>query len=405
MKVLHLNQSDLDGGAAIVSYKLHCALLKQNVESRMLVGRRKTSDEHVASLPPPRLSELLLGRLTNSLGLQYVQYRTARDLVDHPWVREADVIHLHNLHSSHINYRQLPEVIGQKPVVLTVHDMWSFTGHCGYSNDCDRYMTGCGSCPDLNVYPPVRHDLTALQWKWKKRVYGQLHMHISVYSRWIEQCVRDSMLKTYPIRLIPLGLDLNIYRPTDRAMCRSALGIESDRLVLMVAATALDDPRKGIDLLVESLRRLPEGQRSRALLLAMGSGGEKLAGMVGIPTINLGYVEGDNLKSLAYNAADVFVFPTRADVFGLVMLESVACGTPVASFRVGGVPDLVRPGITGELASPENSEELAAAIASLLENKGELRSRCREVVETEYSDRLMAERHIELYRGAMAVSS
>jgi glycosyltransferase involved in cell wall biosynthesis len=145
---------------------------------------------------------------------------------------------------------------------------------------------------------------------------------------------------------------------------------------------------KGVDLLVRVLTDLPVSLRKETVLLLMGGGSEALPRDFDMTVMSLGFLESDRLKAMAYSAADVFVSPARAETFGLVLIESIACGTPVVSFRVGGVPDIVRPGLTGFLADPEDAKQLSSGIVQLLED-GPLRTRmsahCREIAVKEYN--------------------
>ena len=121
----------------------------------------------------------------------------------------------------------------------------------------------------------------------------------------------------------------------------------------------------------------------------------------GVEVIHTGMLHGDEEKADAYSASDVFVLPTRAETTGLVLLESMACGTPVVAFGVGGVPEAVRAGETGELAEPENAKDLALKVISLLLAEPERRQRmsdaARAWVVDNYSLPLCAERHVALY--------
>jgi glycosyltransferase involved in cell wall biosynthesis len=120
--------------------------------------------------------------------------------------------------------------------------------------------------------------------------------------------------------------------------------------------------------------------------------------------LNLGYVSSDRLKSIAYSAADLFIFPTRADNLPLVLQESMACGTPMVSFNVGGVLDLVRPGVTGYLAQPEDPQDFYHGIMQLIEDKNlraSMRQTCRAIALEEYPVELQGQRYIELYRQAL----
>jgi len=169
----------------------------------------------------------------------------------------------------------------------------------------------------------------------------------------------------------------------------------------MFAAIGLNDRRKGADLLVKALKSIPASMKGEMLLLTLGENKHRPIGeAVDIQTINLGYLTDDSLKAIGYSAADIFIFPTRADTFGLVLIESMACGTPIVSFNVGGVPDIVRPGITGHLAEAEDVGALRDGIVRFLEDdsfRERISRQCRIIAESEYSIKLQANRHIQLY--------
>jgi glycosyltransferase involved in cell wall biosynthesis len=169
----------------------------------------------------------------------------------------------------------------------------------------------------------------------------------------------------------------------------------------MFSAANLGDKRKGGDLLIKSLQLLPESLKHQIVLLVLGDGGERLTEALDMETICLGYASGDRLKAIAYSAADLFLFPTRADNLPLVLQEAMACGTPMVSFKVGGVPDLVRPGETGYLAAAEDTGDFATGVVELLEDSAQreaMAQHCRTVAVEEYSLELQAQRYIELYQ-------
>jgi glycosyltransferase involved in cell wall biosynthesis len=183
--------------------------------------------------------------------------------------------------------------------------------------------------------------------------------------------------------------------------CRDRLNIPKGKKVLLFVATHLQERRKGGDLLFDALQQLPESIKSETVLLMLGSGDSSIAQQLGIEVIALGYVQEEKLKAIAYSAADLFVFPTRADNLPLVLQESMACGTPMIACDVGGVSDLVRPGVTGLLAKPEDVKDLNAKVLSLLEDEQLRRSmsqQCRAVALSEYPLETQAQQYLELYR-------
>ncbi|WP_068815548.1 glycosyltransferase family 4 protein [Phormidesmis priestleyi] len=407
MKILHVNQSDVSGGAAIAAYRLHQGLLAQQVESHLLVGKATIKSDRVAEVSRSRRVEAQLARLTNELGLNYLNHINTFGVSKHSFYKQADILNFHNLHTGYFNYLAIPSLTKTKPAVFTLHDMWSFTGHCAYSYDCDRWKTGCGQCPYLEIYPAIRRDNTHLEWKLKDWVYSQSNLTIVTPSRWLTEQAQQSMLNRFSIHYIPYGIDTELYQPLDSEQCRAVLGIPTHKNVLMFGADSLSDNRKGGDLLFQALSCLPDALKADTVLLMIGSNSESISKAIGMQTIELGYVGSDRLKAIAYSAADLFIFPTRADNLPLVLQESMACGTPMVSFKVGGVPDLVRPGITGYLATPEDADDFSIGIVQLLEDKA-LRDRmgrnCREIALEEYPLKLQAQRYLELYRQLLKFS-
>lgn len=400
MNVIHINQSDILGGAAIAGYRLHEGLLAQGVDSRLLVGKQKTSGDYVAAIKRNPI-EKQLDSITWRLGLNYIHCFSTFDILKHRFYKEADVLNFHNLHGGYFNYLALPKLTQYKPAVLTLHDMWSFTGHCAYTYECDRWKIGCGKCPHPDVYPQIALDNTRLEWQMKNWAYHRSSLIIVAPSSWLTKLASCSILNRFPIHFIPNGIDTEVYQPLKREQCRSLLNIPLDKKVLLFGADSLIDFRKGGDILLNALASLQPSLKAQTLLMILGNGGEAIAEKVDIQTLNLGYVSSDHFKSIAYSAADLFIFPTRADNLPVVLQESMACGLPIVSFDIGGVPDLVRPGITGYLAVAEDINDFARGITQLLEDKNlcdHLSKQCREIALKEYSLALQAQRYINLYQ-------
>lgn len=408
MKVLQINGSDTDGGAAIAGYRLHQGLLTQNINSRLLVGNSRSNSDRIATIDRQRQKEKLISAFTWRLGFNNIDSVGSFDVIKHRFYREADLLNFHNLHGSYFNYLAIPQLTKTKPAVWTLHDMWSFTGHCIYSHDCDRWKNGCGKCPYPDTYPGVQKDNTRWEWQLKNWVYNRSNLVIVTLSQWLSDRVRQSILNRFPIYHIPNGIDTNAYQPLDPQLCRTILDIPQNKKVLMFGAQSLADSRKGGDLLVRALQALPESLKQETILLTMGNDSTEIGKTVAIKTINLGYLNSDRLKSVAYSATDLFIFPTRADNLPLVLQESMACATPMVSFNVGGVPDLVRPHVTGYLAQPENTKDFSNGIVQLLEDENlrqQMSQNCRAIAIKEYSLEIQAQRYIDLYRQVLQRNS
>jgi glycosyltransferase involved in cell wall biosynthesis len=246
----------------------------------------------------------------------------------------------------------------------------------------------------------VQWDNTAIERWLKDRTYARSKLTVIAPSRWLAGLARESILGRFPVHHLPYGIDTDVYRPSDRAAARRELALPPDKTVLMFGCAQLSETRKGMDLLVELLRALPEAVRAHCVLLTLGRPFPGLAELVALPTVQAGYVEDDTRKAAIYAAADIFISTTRADNLPLVLQESLACGTPMLATDVGGVGDIVRDGVTGFLVPPDRPVELAARLAELAggENlRREMALRCRQIAVEEYGLEAVARRHLELY--------
>jgi glycosyltransferase involved in cell wall biosynthesis len=211
---------------------------------------------------------------------------------------------------------------------------------------------------------------------------------------------REGILGRFPVHTIPYGIDTEVYRPLDKANCRAALGLPQDKVILAFMSAHLGDARKGADLLLQMLQALPPAIKQKVVLCAIGRKAETWSEIDGVAAVQTGYLERDEEKIRCFAAADVVICTTRADNLPLVLLESLACGTPMLAFDVGGVVDLVRDGMTGFTAPANDVAGLATHLVTLIENS-ELRrtmaARCRLIAVQEYAAADIAKRYAELY--------
>lgn len=404
MNILHINQSDLQGGAGLAGHRLHLGLLEIGKQSKQLVAIPKSGSPLIQRIPRNKAVERLVGLVTEELGLTTLEFIASRSVVRHPFHQEADIVNFHNTHQSFCTYAALPALTREKPGVLTLHDMWAFTGHCCYPLDCTRWQDACGDCPRPEEFLTVKRDGSRLELWLKKQAYQRSDIAVVAPSRYFYEKLHKSILRDKKIYHIPYGIDTEAYAPQDKGFARDLLGIGKDRRVLMFAAQHINDRRKGFDLLKEAVDGLPGSLKKEILVLLMGDG-EEMAGELDVEVRSLGYIGGDHMKSLVYSAADALVLPTREDNLPLVLMECLACGVPMVSFDVGGVPEMVRPNETGLLAPPEDSKGLRRAIENIIADNSAretMSARCREVALTEYPLALQAKRYMDVYASLKA---
>jgi glycosyltransferase involved in cell wall biosynthesis len=295
--------------------------------------------------------------------------------------RTPDLLHLHNLHGGYFDLREFPRLTERVPTILSLHDAWMLSGHCSHSLGCGRWETGCGSCPALWIYPAVPRDATAFNWERKRDLYARSRLHVAVPCEWLADRVRRSMLMpaVRELRVIPFGVDLDVFRAADRPSVRTGLGLDPSRRVVLVAADALRERTfKDSEAFRGALERL-RGEAADAQWIALGEEGPDL--QVGAVRLRRVAMESDDRQlSRWYQAADAYVHPTRADTYPLMVLEALACGTPVIGTAVGGVPEQIasasfirgahegagRDEATGAVVPAGDPLALAAAIEGML---------------------------------------
>jgi glycosyltransferase involved in cell wall biosynthesis len=315
-----------------------------------------------------------------------------------------EVLQLHNLHGSYFDIRALPRLAEQIATVYTLHDTWTLTGHCAYPLECQRWHNGCGACPDLTRYVPLRADRSAENAAVKRSAVGASGLCVVTPSEWLGGMVEESGILGAAGRLevIPNGVDTSVMHPGDRGAERQRLGLATDRTVVLFAARALAaSVYKGFDTLASALGILGEHGQSRELLM-IGLGEEGVGSRRGgIEMRFLPFTADPEVIASYYRAADVYVHPARGETFGLAILEAMACGIPVIASDVGGIPELVEDGCTGILVPTDDPTALAEAIAGLIEDS-ETRRRMAGASTTRATERftleLQVDRYLALYR-------
>ena len=406
IRPLLLNSEDLRGGAARAAYRLHLALRAAGADSRMLVQVRHGDDETVAG-PGNRL----VGRLRAAADLlPLLLYPRRSGETFYPgWLPDAlagrirrldpDVVHLHWIAGGFLNVANLRRL--RRPLLWTLHDMWAFTGGCHYDEGCGRYAGGCGRCPVLGSRSVS--DLSSAGWRRKQRSYLDLPLTVVTPSRWLGRLAAESpLLGRFPLHVIPNPIDTGTFAPTDKAAARRKLNLPADRrIVLFGALRATSESRKGYRHLEPALRRLA-ATRPGLKPLAVVVGAERPARPpdFGMECVFAGTLSDDAALASIYAAADVLVAPSTQENLSNAVLESLACGTPVAAFDIGGMPDMIEHQRNGYLARPLDAEDMAHGLGWILEDESRLRAlseRARAKVLEEFESANIARQYLELY--------
>jgi Glycosyltransferase len=413
MRPVLCNTLDCGGGAAIAAHRLHLGLRNLGDDSILAVMRQSGDSPGVHTLTSRvRRTIQPFIRQGERLPLLLHPSRDRTVLFSPSWRPSAihrsitalypDVVHLHWIADSFIPLHSLARI--DAPVVWTLHDTWALTGGCHILKGCEGYLHGCGRCPQLGS--GVGADMSSLGYALRKAAYKRLNLTIVAPSRHLELLATSSpLLQRFPIVRIPNGLDTDRFRPIDQRLARQILQLPQDEPLLAFGAVAPGrDPNKGFDLLCAALRELPMPLRNQIRCAVFG--GSVAAGDVPLPVIELGHLHDDVALALAYSAADVFICPSREENLPNTIMEALSCGTPVAAFRTGGIPDMVGHGDNGVLAPCYDVKALAEGIAWLVQcppdKRYELRTAARQKALDEYSLPDVARQYHDIYLAALA---
>ena len=364
LSIVHINTQDLGGGAAKVAWTLKESLKEKGHISQMFVGKKDSDATDVCLITDQDTkSAAETGKRT---GLLYYDINSTFKLASNPDFTGCDIFHFHNLHGDYFNFFALPELTKIKPCVWTLHDMQSLTGHCAHSFECERWKTGCGNCQHLDIDPMVLRDQTAQVWKDKQQIYSESDITVVVPSNWLKTKVEQGLLKDKRVELIYNGIDTRIFKPGDKINARQKLGLPLEGTILAFTAHGgMDSYWRDGKGLAQAISYLSTKHKD-VFFLNIGHNSNSFA----VPnTINVPYVTDQRMLACIYTAVDMFIFPSLADNCPLSVIEAMACGLPVISYKIGGIPELVCDGKTGILAEYKNVPQLIAATELLIVDK------------------------------------
>lgn len=418
MNICHLNTTDHEGGAYRAAFRLHTFLASMGHTSSMCVGMRRRNVPGVHAIefwggPVRRLRRRMRRARIQMAARVYGTCRSGKFESFHddrsqygaelaPVLPECDVINLHFV-SGLVDYTHFfAGVTARVPVVWTLHDMNPFTGGCHFDSYCCKWVNGCGGCPQLGSANP--RDLSSRVWQRKHASLSKVdRSRVSVVapSHWLaDEARRSPILGRFPVHVIPYGIDATTFKPRNCTMAREVLGLPGRKRIVLFVAQQVKNRRKGFHLLREALASLPATDD----VCLVTAGIDVPACELPVQSVHLGLLASPGLMTLVYSAADVFVAPSLQDNLPNTVLESMACGTPVVAFNVGGLPDMVRPGETGLLAEHGDAASLAKCVAKLLRDDSlrmTMSASCRRRAIDDFSPAVEAERYHMLYRNLL----
>jgi glycosyltransferase involved in cell wall biosynthesis len=398
VKLLQINASVNTGSTGRISEEIGRLTLADGDQSIIAYGYKSNSSRSETLKIGNHFHILWHGLKSRLLDLHgFGSVMSTRGFIEKLKKIDPDIIHLHNIHGYYLNVEVLFNYLNKsdKPVVWTLHDCWPFTGHCSHFEavNCFKWEMECQKCPNLKGYPKSWIlDNSKNNYRIKKKLFtGHKNLTIVTPSDWLAKHVRKSFLKACPVEVIHNGIDLSVFRPTEKDSILSKYKIQAPGYILGIAN--IWTKRKGLDDFYE-LR----GMISREIQIVLV--GLSRAQMKNLPAGIIGIARTENVEELAtlYSAASVFVNPTYVDNFPSTNLESIACGTPVITYNTGGSPEAIDED-TGFVVEKGDLPGVSAAISLVLnKNRKSYTAICRQRAERYFDKNERFEDYLSLYR-------
>lgn len=418
MRILQINSWDVGGGAERMITEFSKSFTDRGMINWIAVGRKYSLDDNIIEIPrlPPSSNRIaksawtlrdnleqwegrrkgvyrirsilrILGGLKAEIerrkGFEDFNFPGTWHILD-SIPQKPDIIHLHNLHGEFFDLSYLKFITKEIPVFMTLHDQWMTTGHCAVALNCERWKMGCGNCPDLNLYPAVQKDATDFNWQRKKEIYSESNIYLATPSVWLMKLVEQSMLMVAikEARVINNGVNLGIYKPGDSRKIRNELKLPVEaKILLSVANRIRKNQYKDFNTLWNTIQILARDYQINDLVVVI-LGEEAPNEHIGsTKVIYVPYIQDSSFVARYYQAADVFIYPTRADNFPTAIIEALACGVPVVATNIGGIPEQIRENETGYLIPLNDPISFSKKIMYLLNNDEIRRNFGRRAVE------------------------
>ena len=405
MRVVHITGKDFYG-AGRAAFRLHEGLLDEGVNSCMLVGEKVSNESTVYNIQHSKWHKLKrkalvrIEKIVNKiLGLQsdvmfssgilaLKQYKQINQL-------KPDLVHVHWINRGFFDVRCLKKI--KAPIVISMHDMWYFTGGCHYNKQCEKYIWQCCECPLLK-----RDKMPDLTVKWqsiKQKAYQQInHLVFVGLSQWMAQCAQQSsLLKDHTVVNLPNCINVNQFKNDPKAF--KSLGFTTDKKrILFAAVDALSDVNKGFEYLNHAITKLSPDEYE---LIILGDKSKQSFHHSIFKVYNVGFVDDDRLLIQYLSAAHLVVVPSLQENLSNMIMEALACSTPVVAFNTCGNGDLISHCENGYLAKAFDADDLASGIQWCLQTKQRqdmLAENAREKVLREFEMRKVSLRYMAMYK-------
>lgn len=398
MKVLQVNCVYGKGSTGKLVRDMHNFLQTMGFKSVVCYGRGERVTEAGVYKTCGELYSKCNNLLSRFTGLMYGGcFLSTRWLIDVIARENPDIVHLHCINGYFVNLFRLMNWLKEHKIktVLTLHAEFPYTANCGHALECEKWKTGCGSCPRWRQETKsLLFDRTDTSWRRLYDAYfGFDRLTVVSVSPWLRTRAECSpMLKDKHHAVVLNGVDTAVFHPYDDASTfRQRLGIGDEKIVLHVTASFSDAEGhlKGGSYVLELAHRL-EGDNIVFLIAGPYT-------LTAAPPKNvrfLGRLSDQKELARLYCLADVTLLTSKRETFSMPLVESLCCGTPVVGFRAGGPESIAIPEYTYFVEYGDTDAIEAVLLQALRRGKAMQISKAAGV----YDSMRMAQNYLRIYQ-------
>jgi len=275
-----------------------------------------------------------------------------------------------------------------------------FTGGCHYSSVCKKYEDNCLGCPQLKN---DKYNIPNIVLSEKIKYFSGKDITVISPSKWLADCAKKSTLfKNFRIETIPNSIETELFKNIDKKDAKNDLGINKEIITILFGTENHKEKRKGFVHLLEAMEYCKKDfifseyvKNGRILILTFGRASDDLK-KLNIPFKSFGYVNDDLTLSKIYSASDFVVLPSEEDNLPNIALEALSCGTPVISFSIGGMTDILKNGENGFLSEPFDIEDMGNNILKFVKDD-RLRKKTSDAGRRLIEEKYRAENQVKAY--------
>lgn len=398
-KNIQIGDNDLIGNK-FNGHDLHLYLRENGIDSSHLVWNKESKDENTYVIAAEKGDRTRIKKEALEIQSRYcldsINNPVAYDILYNSIFLNSDIVHFHLINNHIFDIQLLPIISKIKPVVWTLHDPWALGGHCVHHFDCEKWKKQCDDCPYLDEHFKLDKDNSALNFEIKKMAIQNSNFDVIVASKWMKEKVEQSpIFKGKKIHLIPFGVDQDIFKPfINKDLIKMELGIPKDSFVITFRCDY--SGFKGMDYIEYIINNLATNKK--VYFLALKDKIKTKNERFGFK--EFGWVKDDNMLSKIYNASDLFLAPSKADAFGLMVVEAMSCGVLPIVLDGTALPNTINAPDCG-ISVKRDKEIYTKTVKYFIDHNKERENRskkCLEFAKEKYDKKKYVNRMIEVYK-------